>query len=137
MATISLNDSAPKEAIHFSLGFADFGLEGSQTFETDNRTEIAAAEQHPWLKVTEPVVDVKVASDYDENDPHDNPGADHLSEYASPETVAAAAANDERIREEVAVVQNVPVFIEPTPEPSPTPDPAPAPVVADSPEVHS
>jgi hypothetical protein len=51
MATISHNDLAPAEAVHYSLAGAEFDLEGSDTFETDDHEVIRNAVAHPWLQI--------------------------------------------------------------------------------------
>lgn len=104
MATIKLSDSAPDEAVHFSFVGAEFDLEGSGTYETDSPEAIDNAQAHPWLTVeVDHAGDAdprpEDAEDYDPNDPHDNPEADHLSRFASQETKDEAAANDAAIRE--------------------------------------
>lgn len=99
MATITLSDKAPtgEGPASFSFPEGDFTLEGKGSYETDNPGLISNANAHPWLDVAVPVVEEEVADDYDENDPHDNPSADHLSVWASDEAKAEAAANEEAI----------------------------------------
>lgn len=102
MATISLNENAPKDEVRFSFSTGTFDLEGSGTYDTESSTLIAEAAQHPWLTVTLPPVEEDKATERDMNDPHNNPSIDHLSAEASPEAVAAAEKVQEEIRAQVA-----------------------------------
>lgn len=153
MATISFTDEAPKfdGSAHFVFGNAEFDLEAGASFETEDPTIVSCAYTHPWLKVEVPVVDVKAASDWDENDPHDNPSIDHLSSLASPESKAAADAAEAAVLAEaypdgfpgannisqqdidasgvpapVVETQEAPVETETEPVVTPAPEPAPA-----------
>lgn len=100
MATISLNASAPKvdSEISFSLANEDFALASDGSFESTDPAVIGSAVVHPWLKVEFKAEAEQATSDYDPNDPHQNPAADHLSAYASPETKAAAEATEAAIQ---------------------------------------
>jgi hypothetical protein len=54
MAQIVLNDTAPAEAIHFSLAQAEFDLGGksdAQSYDTTDPIVLANAQAHPWLTV--------------------------------------------------------------------------------------
>jgi hypothetical protein len=55
MATISHNDLAPAEKVHYSLAGAEFDIEGDGTYETDDHQVIANARSHPWLEVEVPL----------------------------------------------------------------------------------
>lgn len=83
MATITLNTDAPESGlIHFTFGEVEFDLEGSKSFDSDDIAVITNAKQHPWLAVAEKAdLAPQDAPDYDPTDPHDNPAADHLSEW--------------------------------------------------------
>lgn len=114
MATITLSDKAPKDAGVISFNFAEdeFQLEGTESHESEDPGLISNARVHPWLDVEVPVVANEVADDYDPNDPHDNPRADHLSPLATQEVKDAAAANEAAIMAEAfpeRVVEEEPV----------------------------
>lgn len=54
MAKIVLSELAPDEAVHFSLGNAEFdlgGKSGKKSFETADREVLGNAASHPWLSV--------------------------------------------------------------------------------------
>jgi hypothetical protein len=55
MATISPNDHAPSETVHYSFAGAEFDLEPGGTFETNDPDALENAAAHPWLKVERPV----------------------------------------------------------------------------------
>lgn len=57
MATISHNDLAPDEKVHYALGGVEFDVEGDGTYETNDNDVIANARAHPWLKVEVPVAE--------------------------------------------------------------------------------
>lgn len=57
MATISPNDHAPDEAVHYSLANADLDLGPGESFDTNERDILSAADVHPWLTVEYPVLD--------------------------------------------------------------------------------
>lgn len=101
MARISKSDTAPEGDLHVSLGAAEFDLNGkSAVYETDDPAVIGDASVNSDLKVEvdTPKSDQRPA-DYDPQDPHDNPTADHLSAYGSQEARDAAAANERAIKE--------------------------------------
>lgn len=54
MATISHNDLAPNESVHYSLNGVEFDIEGDGTYETTDNEVIANARAHPWLTVEVP-----------------------------------------------------------------------------------
>lgn len=130
MATISLSDAAPKEAIHFSLANVDFDLEGSGTYETEQPDAIASAASHPWLKVEVDPAAAAPVVEPDENDPHVNPTIDHLSVWASQEAVDEAAANEAATLESVGFDSQVS-----SPDEAPDTPPTQAPVATNSPPV--
>jgi hypothetical protein len=54
MATISSNDHAPSEKVHYSFAGAEFDLEPGGTYETTDLDALENAAAHPWLKVEFP-----------------------------------------------------------------------------------
>jgi hypothetical protein len=108
MATISLNDTgkAVGEPVHISLAEAEFDLEGTGTYETDNRATISDAQSHPWLSVEvvsdssgdEEAAAKRAEEAANSTDPFVNPRADHLRDEADPEVVEAARRENDRIR---------------------------------------
>lgn len=105
MATIKRAQDAPEDLTHFSLGQADFDLEGADaSYETDDPSVIADANVNPFLTVEQEVAAPEEQPDErDPNDPHVNPAADHLSIWASQEAKDAAAANDAAIAKAAGV----------------------------------
>lgn len=100
MATISLNDSAPKaDGVHFSFAGEDFDLKGSGTYDTDTAVVVTAATEHPWLDVKLDLPADEHPGELDQNDPQNNPTIDPLSDLASPETLAAAEAERKRVHD--------------------------------------
>lgn len=109
MAKITKSDDAPKDAVHFSFGQVEFDLKTAKaSFETSDAAVIAGAVANPWLSVEQdaPTPDL-AAAERDPLDPHNNPSVDHLSIYASPDAVAAAATNEAEIRKAVGIDANV------------------------------
>lgn len=51
MATFFHSDLAPDEKVHYSFAGAEFDIEGSGTYETDDHEVIRNAVAHPWLEV--------------------------------------------------------------------------------------
>lgn len=101
MATISLSDAAPKVDgdFGFALANVNFDLGAGGSYDTDDPAVLSAAEVHPFLKVEFPEPTEEEKAEYDPNDPHQNPVADHLSVYASPEVKQAADEADAAIQE--------------------------------------
>lgn len=108
MATITKADGAPSGDLTLLLANEELTLSDGGSVETDNEAVIANARSVPFLIVEVPAVplDTKPAN-YDPNDPHQNPTADHLSTLASPEAVAAADANEAAIRKVNVAADNV------------------------------
>lgn len=74
MATISSNDSAPAEVVHYTFAAGDFKLGGrSKKYETDDSQLISEAQAHPWLMVEEVVVEPVVGSYVEQVLPKDDP----------------------------------------------------------------
>ncbi len=74
MATISSNDSAPAEVVHYTFAGGDFKLGGrTKTYKTDDPALISEAYAHPWLTVevdaVEPVVGAYVEQVLPKDDP--------------------------------------------------------------------
>jgi hypothetical protein len=101
MARISKSDTAPKDALHITLGAVEFDLDDKNAvYETDDPAVIADASVNADLKVDVPAP--KTADqrpDFDPHDPHQNPSADHLSAFGSQAARDAAAANEKAIKE--------------------------------------
>lgn len=59
MAKIVHSDAAPSEAVHYSIGGAEFDLGGrnAKSFETTDASVISGASVHPWLRVEYDVVE--------------------------------------------------------------------------------
>lgn len=146
MATISLSDAAPKVdgELGFALGNANFELASGGSFDSDDPAVIGGAVVHPWLKVAFAAPAESDAPDYDPNDPHQNPAADHLGQYASPEVKKAAEEAEAAIqavaypndpnaaavetKDEADIAKTVPDAPAPSPQtPAPSADPQPAP----------
>lgn len=59
MPTISHSELAPDEPVRYSLGQAEFQLDGrTKNYETDDPDVVLNAEAHPWLVVTYPEVEL-------------------------------------------------------------------------------
>jgi hypothetical protein len=59
MPTISHSELAPDEPVRYSLGQAEFQLDGrTKNYETNDPDVLLNAESHPWLVVTYPEVEV-------------------------------------------------------------------------------
>jgi hypothetical protein len=129
--TVTFSPEAPAdETVRFAFGNVEFTLEPGKPYETDDADELRGAQAHPWLEVHMDEVAQDAVAAPDPNDPHNNPTIDHLSEWATPETIAAAAANEAAIKEANDVVPDVqPVDVTPTDD---TVSATPADVSADS-----
>lgn len=51
MAKIVHSDAAPSEAVHYTIGSAEFDLSGRKSYETKDQDVISSAAVHPWLTV--------------------------------------------------------------------------------------
>lgn len=72
---IVLNDTAPSdEALHFSLGQAEFDLGGDAdaAYETTDPAVLSDAETHPWLRVEREVVEVEQGQYHEALAPEDD-----------------------------------------------------------------
>lgn len=58
MANLTLSDNAPQEAITFTLGQATVELSPGKSVETEDQVLIVNAQDHPWLDVEIPAVEV-------------------------------------------------------------------------------
>lgn len=106
MARITKNAHAPVDAESVSLGQATFDFDSNGGFDSDDPTVVSNARANPFLDVEEDVVDEgdpTTRADYDPNDPHDNPSADHLATEGSQAARDAAEANEEAVRESVGL----------------------------------
>lgn len=109
MATITKSADAPAGATSFSVGQINFTLDADQPeFVTEDQNVVASARANSFLSVKE---DIPVANPNaptpDQNDPQNNPEADHLSAQASQAAKDAAAANQAAIADIVTGAQNV------------------------------
>lgn len=129
MGTITFSPEAPaNEAVHFAFGNFDFDLAPGKSFETDEPELLRGAEASSWLSVKIEAPAATEVVEPDLTDPHVNPAADHLSEWASQEAKSAAAKAEEAIQAENEGVQpEQPVDVTPTDTPV-----VPAPVVPNS-----
>ena len=57
MATIRPNDNAPAEDVKYIFPTVTFDLSSGGTYETDDRSALAAALAHPWLTVEYPAAE--------------------------------------------------------------------------------
>lgn len=119
MATISPNDSAPRESVHYLFATGDFKLGGhSKKYETDDPALIAEAKAHPWLSVEVPEVD-RVAGAYVEQvSPADDPMSRLNYHGNEPEVARAAEAAKVAAKENIVGIesgldQNVPETVGP------------------------
>lgn len=129
MATLSLSDAAPKVDgdIGFALANVNFSLGSGGTYDTEDPAVISAATVHPFLKVEQPAPVEQEVEATDENDPHQNPAADHLSVYATPEVKAAADEADAAIQEAAFPDNPNAAAADLASEPTPAKDASPAP----------
>jgi hypothetical protein len=132
--TVTLSPEAPAdETVRFSFGNVEFSLDPGKPYETDDPDVLRGAQAHPWCEVTLDPVPVEEADVPDPNDPHNNPEVDHLSEWATPEAVAAAAANEAAIKAANGVEDTEPADVTPTDDTvSATPADAPTSTLAES-----
>lgn len=73
MAKIVHSDTAPSEAVHYSIGSVDFDLSGRKSYETKDPSVISAAEVHPWLTVQYDKVEVVQGAYREQVRPEDDP----------------------------------------------------------------
>lgn len=101
MAKITRVPDAPQDLTHFTLGQVSFDLDSKGTYTTDDPEVLSNALVSPFLSVEYDVVAPAdaPADTRDQNDPHVNPAADHLSVWGSQESKDAADANDAAIKE--------------------------------------
>lgn len=78
MATIRPNDNAPAEEVHYTLPTAEFDLGVGDSYESDDRAVIEAAQDHPWLEVEVPVLEAEVYTRPSKSVPYQE---DPLSEF--------------------------------------------------------
>lgn len=106
MATISPNDSAPAEVVHYTFAAGDFKLGGrSKKYETDDPALISEAYTHPWLTVEEPVVEPVVGSYVEQVAPADDPMSRVNYTGNDPEMARAAEEAKAEGRENLVGIQ--------------------------------
>lgn len=104
MAKITKSAHAPSGDLIVTTAAGDFTVSDGGSYETSDHGIITNVEGNKFFDVehdkaeTAPTEELKG----DPNDPHVNPSADHLSSIASPESVAAADANEKAIKEVVS-----------------------------------
>lgn len=104
MAKITKSAHAPSGELSVTNAGGSFTVSDGGSYETSDVAVLSNVVSNPFLVVefdkaeTEETAEVKG----DQNDPHVNPSADHLSSVASPEAVAAADANEKAIKEVVS-----------------------------------
>ncbi len=112
MATISPNDYAPAEVVHYTFAGGDFKLGGrTKKYETDDLAIITEAHTHPWLTVEVPVVEPVVGAYVEQISPKDDPMSAMNYTGNDPENARAAE------RDKVAAVQAEPIAADPEPVP--------------------
>lgn len=97
MATITKSSSAPAGFTSFAVANQAFDV--TKAVETTDGSVITYAENSPYLDVEIPAQEK--AADAPAVDPRTLPSADHLSSYASQESIDAAKANEAAIRKAV------------------------------------
>lgn len=96
MATISPNDSAPAESVHYIFAGVEFDLGGrKKTYETDDPSVIENARAHPWLTVKVPEAEVVAGAYVDQIAPADDPMS-RLNDKANDPEAARAAEDAKR-----------------------------------------
>jgi hypothetical protein len=96
MPTISHSELAPDEAVTYSLGMAEFRLDGrTKSYETNDQDVIANANAHPWLTVTYPEVKVVEGSFADQLAPADDVLSATNSIANDPAEIAKALAPEQ------------------------------------------
>jgi hypothetical protein len=98
MATIRPNDNAPDEVVHYTLPTAEFDLDAGGSYESDERTVLSAAEDHPWLTVEYPEVDVELYAAPSKSVPYRE---DPFSEFNDHSNDPAAIEASERAKNTV------------------------------------
>lgn len=94
MATIKPNDHAPAESVHYVLAAGEgFDLDAGGSYESDDRALLAAAADHPWLKVEYPEAGEVYTAPSNQVLPADDPYSslnDHSNDPAEVEKVERA-----------------------------------------------
>ncbi len=112
MATISPNDYAPAEVVHYNFAGGDFKLGGrTKKYDTNKLALITEARTHPWLTVEEEVVEPVAGAYVEQISPKDDPMSAMNYTGNDPENARAAE------RDKVAAVQAEPVAVDPEPVP--------------------
>jgi hypothetical protein len=104
MAKITKSAHAPSGDLLVTTAAGDFTVSDGGSYETTDKAILDNVGGNNFLVVELDKAETAPAEELkgDQNDPHVNPSADHLSSLASPEAVAAADANEKAIRDTVS-----------------------------------
>jgi hypothetical protein len=106
MATISSNDSAPAEVVHYSFAGVDFKLGGrTKKYETDDPAVIDNASAHPWLTVEVPQVEVVEGAYIEQVLPADDP-LSRVNSNANDAEAARAAEQAKADRNNIVSIES-------------------------------